>query len=184
MKKLTALLFCVLLAGCGSGINFYVLAPVGKAPAKGGPGIGVGPVTIADYLVARPYLFFQSTPTKMETSDEHQWAGDLEGNFKSALCTDLGYRRGSGNVQEYPWVRESDLSYQVAVDVKRFHGTADGDAVLEASWRVYALPSSRLLGSGNSTLTEPLEEDGFEKLAEAQSRLVDRLAVVLAKEMR
>ena len=185
MKKLAALLFCGLLAGCGgSAVNFYVLAPVGQAPSSGGPGIGVGPVTVADYLVDRPYLVFQSTSTMMESSDEHQWAGDLEGNFKRALGTDLAYRRGSSNVQEYPWERESDLSYQVAVDVKRFHGTAEGDAVLEASWRVYELPSSRLVGSGTTTLTEPLAGDGFEKLAEAQSRLVDRLAIVLAEKMR
>ena len=184
MKKFIAFLFCLLLAGCGTSGNFYVLAPAGKPPSRGGPGIGVGPVTMADYLVDRPYLVFQSTPTKMETSDAHQWAGDLESNFKRALGTDLGYRRGSANVQEYPWERESELSYQVAVDVKRFHGTAEGDAVLEASWRVYSLPDSRLIGSGTTILTEPLQEDGFEKLAEAQSRLVDKFAIVLAKEMR
>ena len=173
-----------MIAGCSSGLNFYVLAPSGQTPSSGGPGIGVGPVTMADYLVDRPYMFFQSAPTKMESSEEHQWAGDLPSNFIRALGTDLGYRRGSGNVQEYPWERESELSYQVAVDVKRFHGTSDGDALLEASWRVYALPSSKLIASGTSNLTEPLEGDGFEKLAEAQSRLVDRLAVILAKKMR
>ncbi|WP_411826348.1 membrane integrity-associated transporter subunit PqiC [Luteolibacter sp. AS25] len=184
MKNLTAFVFCLLMAGCGSSGNFYVLAPAGKVPSSGGPGIGVGPVTMADYLVDRPYLVFQSTPTKMETSDAHQWAGDLESNFKRALGSDLGYRRGSGNVQEYPWERESELSYQVAVDVKRFHGTSEGDAVLEASWRLYSLPDSRLIASGTTTLNEPLSGDGFERLAEAQSRLVDRFAVILAGKMR
>ncbi len=185
MKNLlSSLVLCLSLAGCGGGTNHYVLAPSGKAPARGGPGIGIGPVTVADYLSERPYLVFQSTPTKMEVSDEHQWAGDLASNFSRTLGTDLGYRLGTGNIQQYPWTKESELRYQITVDVNQFHGTADGEAILEASWRAYSLPDGRLITSKTSTLQEPLTEDGFEKLAEAQSRLVDQLAVDIAGALK
>ncbi len=184
MKFLSLLALCLSLAACGGGGNYYVLAPAGKAPSGGGPGIGIGPVTIADYLSERPYLVFQSTPTRMEVSDKHQWAGDLGSNFSRTLGTDLGIRLGTGNIRQYPWTKESELRYQVSVDVNQFHGTADGDALLEASWRVYVLPSARLVASKTSTLTEPLTGDGFENLAEAQSRLVDQLSQVIAAEMR
>jgi uncharacterized lipoprotein YmbA len=91
---------------------------------------------------------------------------------------------GTGNIRQYPWDNESELRYQITVDVNQFHGTANGDAVLEASWRAYSLPSGRLIAAKTSTLTEPLEQDGFEKLAEAQSRLVDQLSKVIAVQLR
>ena len=91
---------------------------------------------------------------------------------------------GTGNIRQYPWTKESELSYQISVDVNQFHGTADGEAILEASWRAYSLPSGRLIVSRTSTLREPLSEDGFEKLAEAQSRLVDQLAVDIARALK
>lgn len=177
---------CLAIAGCGGGnINHYVLATSGRAPSGGGgAGIGIGPVTVADYLSQQPYLIFQSTPTKMEVSDEHQWAGDLSSNFSRTLGTDLGNRMGTGNIRQYPWDKDSELQYQISVDVNRFHGTANGDAILDASWRAYSLPSGRLIAVKTSTLTEPLAGDGFEKLAEAQSRLVDQLSKVIAAELR
>ncbi|MFD2255876.1 membrane integrity-associated transporter subunit PqiC [Luteolibacter algae] len=183
MKFLPIIALCLSLIGCGSGGNYYVLATSGKAPSGGGYGIGIGPVTVADYLSERPYLIFQSTPTKMEVSDEHQWAGDLASNFSRTLGTDLGYHLGTGNIRQYPWRSDKELRYQITVDVNQFHGTADGEALLEASWRVYALPAGRLVASSTSTLREPLQADGFEKLAEAQSRLVDQLAKEIAARL-
>ncbi|MCF7675487.1 MAG: PqiC family protein [Akkermansiaceae bacterium] len=184
MKTLSCLLIGLLFSACGDPGHYYMLAPAGKAPARGGPAIGIGPITLADYLVERPYLVFQSTPTRMEVSDKHQWVGDLGSNFSRALGTDLGFHMGTGNIRHYPWSKESELRYQVVVDVSRFHGTADGDAVLEASWRVYSLPAGQLLTSTTSTLHEPLTADGFENLAEAQSRLVDQLAVRISAALR
>lgn len=115
-------------------------------------GIGIEPVTVSDYLSERPYLIFQSTPTKVEASDEPQWAGDLGSNFSRMLGTGLGCHMGKGNIRQYPWEKESELRYQITVDVNRLHGRAEGD--------------------------------GFEKLAEAQSRLVDQLARVIAGELK
>jgi uncharacterized lipoprotein YmbA len=171
------------LASCSTERNYYLLSPVGKPPSGGGIGIGVGPVTMADYLVERPYLVFQSTPNKMEISDLHEWGGDLRNDFTRVLASNLGRRKGTGNIRTYPWERENELKYQITVDVRQFHGTADGDALLEASWRAYELPGSRLIASKTSTLREPITNDGFEELAAAQSRLIDKLAVAISKEL-
>jgi len=171
------------LASCSSQRNFYVLSPAGKAPSSGGVGIGVGPVDIANYLIERPYIVFQSSPNKMEISDQHEWAGDLGDDFSRVLATNLGRHKGSGNIRTYPWDHEGDLTYQVALDIRQFHGTSEGDAILEASWRVYRLPESRLVTSKTTTLHEPLQGDGFEALVAAQSRLIDKLALTIAKQL-
>ena len=171
------------LVSCSSPRNYYLLSPSGKPPVSGGIGIGVGPISVADYLVERPYIVFQSSPNKMEISDLHEWAGDLRNDFTRVLATDLGRQKRSANVRTYPWEFERDLEYQITADVRQFHGTSDGDAILEASWRVYSLPGGKLVASKTSTLREPLEGDGFEALVAAQSRLIDRLAATIAAQL-
>ncbi len=185
MTRFFAAVLFLTLGACTTQRNFYVLSPIGKPPVDGrGPGIGIGPVVLADYLVERPYVAFQSSPNKLEISDLHEWAGDPKDDFSRVLASNMGRRMKSGNVRTYPWDRESELRYTVSVDVRQFHGTADGDALLEASWRAYAIPGSRLLASRTTTLREPLEGDGFEALVAAQSRLIDRLAGVIASKLK
>ena len=171
------------ISSCSSSRSYYVLSPAGPAPTGGGIGIGVGPVTMADYLMERPYLVFQSSPNKMELSDEHVWGGDLRNDFTRVLASNIGRRKNTGNTRTYPWDREKDLKYQITVDVRQFHGTADGEAVLEASWRAYALPDSRLIASKTSTLREPLLKDGYEELTATQSRLIDKLAAEISSKL-
>ena len=183
LPRLLILLSLFALSSCSTERSYYLLSPVGRPPSGGGIGIGVGPVTMANYLVERPYLVFQSTPNKMEISDLHEWGGDLPNDFTRVLASNLGKHKGTGNIRAYPWDREDELKYQITVDVRQFHGTADGDALLEASWRAYELPSSRLITSKTTTVREPILQDGFEALAAAQSRLIDKLAAIIAQEL-
>lgn len=184
MPYLLLFLLTLFLSSCATQRNYYVLSPIGSPPSSGGPGIGVGPIDMADYLVERPYVTFQSSPNRLEISDLHEWAGDLRNDFGRVLASGLGKHRGSGNVYTYPWDRQSELKYQVTLDIRRFHGTSDGDALLEVAWRAYALPSSRIIKAKTSILREPMEIDGFEELVAAQSRLIDRLASEIASSLR
>lgn len=183
-SKLLILFLPLLLLSCSSTRQYYILTDAGKAPTNQGKGIGIGPVTIADYLVEKPYVVFQSSPNRMEISDLQEWAGDLRSNFSRVLGTNLGRRMNTGNVRIYPWDRENELRYQVTVDLSQFHGTSDGDALLEASWRAYSLPEGQLIASESTTLLEPMTEDGFDALVAAQSRLVDQLAAEIAVKLR
>ena len=165
------------------GRSYYVLSAAGSAPTRSGIGIGVGPVDLAPFLTERPNLVFQSSPNRLEFSKNHLWASDLEDDFGRVLASNLGRRLGTGNVKVYPWQKESELSYQVTVDVIRFQGTPDGETVLEANWRAYRLPEGVLVKNRNTTVTDDLRQDGFEELAASQSRLVDRLAAVIAQSL-
>lgn len=177
-----------LLSSCsffpsGLGRSYYVLTASGPAPAQSGIGIGVGPVDLAPFLTERPNLIFQSSPNRLEFSDEHLWAGDLEDDFARVLATNLARRMGTANVKIYPWQRESELDYQITIDVVRFQGTPDGETVLEANWRAYRLPEGTLVKNLNTTVRDDLLTDGFEELAASQSRLVDKLAAAIAKAL-
>lgn len=185
LTKLSLGLLLLLVCACGSGDSrsYYLLSAAGSAPARSGIGLGVGPVSLAPYLLERPNLVFQSSPNQLEFSDQHLWAGDLEGDFARVLATNLGRRMGTGNVRVYPWRKEGELDYQIVVDVVRFHGTADGETILEANWRAYRLPQGALVRSSNSTVSDDLRGDGFEELAASQSRLLDLLAEVISEAL-
>lgn len=185
MTKLIPLLFAALFAaGCAGGSkSFYVLTADGPTPTGGGRGIGVGPVTVAEY-VDRPNLIVQSEANSLSVAEDHRWAGDLSASVARVTAANLGRRLGTGNVQVYPWQRDDEISQQVVVDVRQLHGSADGYAVIEAGWRVYSLPDRRLKASRTFVDREPLEGDGYQPLVAAQSKLLSRLADSIAKEMR
>lgn len=169
----------LLLSHCGTPKSYYLLTPEGLPPTGGGLGIGVGPVSVAAYL-DRPNLVFQETGNRLALAESHRWAGDLEDNIASVVATNLGRRKGTGNVRTYPWADDSQVRYQVSIDVRQMHGTANGDAFLDAAWRVYSLPDRRMIVSKSWSGTEPLQADGYDELAAAQSRLLARLSERIA----
>ena len=165
------------------GKSYYVLSAEGSPPSSSGVGIGIGPVDLAPFLTERKNLLFQSTANRLEFSDDHLWVGDLEKDFTRVLASDLGWHLGTGNIKVYPWQKESELDYQVTVDVVRFQGTPDGESVLEANWRAYRLSDGVLIKNRNTTVRDDLQQDGFEELAASQSRLVNKLAIVIARSL-
>lgn len=185
-KIVKGILACVavVLAGCaGTADSYYLLTAAGPAPSGGGMGIGVGPVSVAEYA-DRTNLIFQSGPQKLEVAEHHHWAGEVRKSVATAMAANLGRELGTGNVRTYPWERDDELRYQVSLDIRQFHGTSQGEALLEASWRVYQLPGSRLISARSGTYVEPQLRDGFEELAAAQSRALERLARDIARSMR
>jgi uncharacterized lipoprotein YmbA len=184
MKRLFLLLASLLLAGCSQPAkNFYVLTASGPMPSGGGMGIGVGPVTIAEYL-DRPNLVIQQAPNELAVSEVNRWAGDLTTSITRVTAVNLGRQLGSGNVRTYPWQRDDELRYQVTLDIRQLHSDADGYAVIEAGWRAYSLPDRRLKATRTFTDREPLAKDGYNSSVAAQSKLLERLAENIAAGLR
>lgn len=184
MHRLFLLLSAVLLAGCAQpNKTFYVLTASGPVPSGGGVGIGVGPVALAEYL-DRPNLVTQQAPNQLGVAEDHRWAGDLTDNIARVVAADLGRILRTGNVRTYPWQTDSEISYQVTLDIRQLHSEADGNAVIEAGWRAYTLPDRRLKVSKTFTASEPLASDGYNASVAAQSRLLERLADNIAASLR
>jgi len=178
------LLSILLLAGCGSRYpDFYTLSPEGPSPTGGGTGIGVGPIVLAEY-VDRQNLVIQTGPNKMEISETDLWSGDLDNSIARVLSINIGRRLGTGNIRTYPWQRDSEIDYQVAMDIREFIARDDGYAHIEASWRIYALPGRNLAASKTFTAREPVATEDFEAVVAAQSRLLGKLAEDIASAIR
>lgn len=184
MKRFLILLVASLLAACSQpNKSFYMLTASGPVPSGGGVGIGVGPVSLAEYL-DRPNLVTQEAPNQLAVAEDHRWAGDLSAGIARVVAANLGRDLKSGNVRTYPWQRDDEVRYQVTLDVRQLHSESDGYAVIEAGWRVYQLPERTLKASKTFTEREALESDGYNASVAAQSRLIGRLSDSIAASIR
>jgi hypothetical protein len=178
------LIFCVGFTACSAPAkSYYILTPEGSLPARGGSGVGVGPVLVAGYI-DRPNLVLQESGHRLAVAEDHRWAGKLEENVARVTANNLGRLLGTSDVRTYPWDSEDGLRYQVVVDLNQLHGNAEGDAVIEATWRVYSLPDRRLVSGRSWTGSEALKADGYDELVAAQSRLLAGLAREIADSMK
>jgi uncharacterized lipoprotein YmbA len=184
MNRFLTLIVAALLAACAQpNKSFYVLTASGPVPSGGGVGIGVGPVSLAEYI-DRPNLVTQQAPNQLAVAEDHRWAGDLSASIARVVAANLGRNLNTGNVRTYPWLRDDEIRYQVTLDVRQLHSEADGYALIEAGWRVYQLPERRLVASRTFTDREALETDGYNASVAAQSRLVGRLSDHIAASLR
>jgi uncharacterized lipoprotein YmbA len=184
MNRFLILIVASLLAACGqSSKSFYMLTASGPVPSGGGVAIGVGPVSLAEYI-DRPNLVTQQAPNQLAVAEDHRWAGDLSASIARVVAANLGRSLNTGNVRTYPWLRDDEIRYQVTLDVRQLHSEADGYALIEAGWRVYQLPERRLVASRTFTDREALETDGYNASVAAQSRLVGRLSDHIAASLR
>lgn len=180
IKFLTILLATAFLYGCGSPTpTFYVLSAEGNLPSGSGKSIGVGPVTLAEY-VDRKNLVIQSGPNKLELAESHLWAGDLDDSVARVIATNIGRRLNTGNVHTYPWLRDSEIDYQVAMNIREFLAGDDGFARIEAIWRVYSLPGSKLIASKTFIAREEIASEDYVAVVAAQSRLLGKLSADIA----
>lgn len=184
MNRFPTFIFALLLAACSQpDKSFYMLTPAGPAPSGGGVGIGVGPVSLAEYI-DRANLVTQEAPNQLAVAEDHRWAGDLSAGVARVVAVNLGRNLKSGNVRTYPWLRDDEINYQVTLDVRQLHSETDGFAVIEAGWRVYELPARRLRASRTFTDREALEADGYNASVAAQSRLIARMSEQIAASIR
>ena len=184
IRFIVAIVFAVLVTGCGNQYpEFYTLSPEGPSPSGGGLGIGVGPIVLAEYI-DRDNLVIQTGPNKMEVSEFDLWSGDLDNSIARVLSINIGRRLGTGNVRSYPWQRDSEIDYQIAMDIREFVARDDGYAHIEASWRIYALPERNLAKSGTFIAKDPIATEDFEAVVAAQSRLLGKLSEEIANAMR
>ena len=183
-RRILSLLVILLIAGCSAASkSFYVLTADGPAPSGGGAGIGVGPVSLAEYI-DRPNLVIAESPNQLAVAESHRWAGDLSASVARVTAANLGRRLNTGNVQVYPWRNDDGIRYQVTLDIRQFHAGNDGYAVIEAGWRAYSLPERTLKASRTFVDREPLESDGYQSMVAAESRLLSRLADNIAGSLK
>ncbi|MEQ1861374.1 MAG: PqiC family protein [Chthoniobacteraceae bacterium] len=178
--RLLTLTTALALAACTTAETYYRLSSDGPVPANlSGFSLGVGPVTLPDYI-DRGEVVFQSEANRFEVPYDHRWAGSLRETTTRVLGTNLARRLGTGNLHLHPWAPGTTVRYQVSVDVRQFHAVSGGDAILQTAWRVEDTQSGRVVVRQAGNFTEPVQGDGYEAVVAAESRLLAQLADAIA----
>ena len=161
MRHVLAALLLV-VAGCSGSppTEFYTLSGMQLPP--GGPSaaktvVGVGPVTLPDYL-DRPQIVTRASGNRVVLASFHSWVEPVDGMFTRVLVSNLSSLLATDNVVTVPQRRAMTLDYQVEVNVSRFDADSEGRAVLDARWWVFGKNGEQLIGEGRSTIVEPVAE--------------------------
>lgn len=183
-----------LLGGCVGGkskpSNFYVLSSVsssdGKKQTTAGEGdvaVGIGPVVLPQYL-DRPEIVTRASPNQLDLAEFDRWAESLRDNFSRTLTENLSILLSTHHTAVFPWDGSTPIDYQIAVDVTRFEGDADGHAVLIATWSIFGKGGRELLARRRSNFSEPAGAGDYEALVSAMSRVVGNFSREVAAAVK
>jgi uncharacterized lipoprotein YmbA len=147
LAAIPALPACWLLAPREDSTQYAVLASVdelpGEAPAKtiaasSALRIGLGPVTLPEYL-RRPEVVSRVQGTRIELSGTERWAEPLDQALVRVLAIDLGRAMGAGSVVNYPWYEYDRPALQIEIVFSRCERDETGKVVLAARWSLREL---------------------------------------------
>ncbi len=187
LPRSVALCACclVLLAACGTTrpSHFYLLTPLEKtdSPAQNsGPGIIVGPVTLPDYLL-RPQIALRNDANEVTYEEFHRWAEPLLGNFSRVLAENLSRLLDTSRVSLYPGYKTGSFPYQILIDVIRMDAGSGRQINLVARWSILDRHNNKLLTSNKTSVTRPVDGNGYKAIVSAQSRAVSQLSQEIAQ---
>ena len=156
-------------------------ASASKAPVGKKLFIGVGPVTLADYL-DRPQIIVRDSAYKVTLSTFDNWAGPLDTGLPTVLVGNLAALLPQDDVVMVPQPFVTPLDYQVRINVSRFDIDGAGNAVTEAQWQVFDVKKNTIIATQNSVLREAAGTGtGTEAGVAALSRTLGALSREMAK---
>ena len=198
MTRLTMPLRAVLLGALLGGLllgcahtptpNYYVLsaaAGVASDKLRSGPRIGLGPITLPDYL-DRPQIVTRATSSRLELSNSHRWAEPLAASFTRTLLANLERELPDANIVVHPWRSSLTITRQVQVEITRFDGDADGAFHLSARWSVSKPDQRDASFMQRSDIDIPLtaKPDDYDALVSAANSAVATLAATIATQLQ
>ena len=168
--------------------HYYVLSAATSTQvqsARNGPRIGLGPVTLPDYL-DRPQIVTRVAGSRLELSNAHRWAEPLTASFKRALLTNLERELPNSAIVVHPWRSSLTISRQVQIEITRFDRDADGAFHLSARWSVSQAGVSDTAATQRSDIEIPLsaKADDYDTMVGAANGAVAALAATIAAQLQ
>jgi uncharacterized lipoprotein YmbA len=143
--------------------------------------VGLGRVALAPYL-NQTGIVVQTTDGQVRVARQHHWAEPLDAGLRSFLRADisntLGFDVNAGRPDGAGW------DYTIEVYVDRLHGTMNGTAVLDASYRIAPRDTNGAAIEYRFSRTTTLARQGYPGLVDAEAGLVRQLAAAIAESIR
>jgi uncharacterized lipoprotein YmbA len=185
------LFMVVSCAGKSKNARFYMLssmkaASVANKDTQAQPAdlaLGIGPVTIADYL-NRQGVVTRDSQNQLKVSEFEQWAGSFKNNIIHALADNLGVLLGTDRIHIHPWRKYVPIDYQVTVNVIRFDGKPGQEAWLTSRWSLINGQTKEILTVKRSSIQTPVEDNSYEALVAAQSLALAKMSREVADAIK
>ncbi|HEX9166674.1 MAG TPA: PqiC family protein [Gemmatimonadales bacterium] len=187
-RRFLALLLLAATAGClktqTDPTRFFVLSPV--APPEGRPAtvtpptLGLGPITMPDYL-DQTGIITRVSEQEIDYLPTARWAERLSVMVSRMLAINLSTRMDGRETVVYPWPVDRQPAITAGVDFVRFDLTREGTAVLRAQWRVRQGDAER---TGLASIDEPAADTTIDARVGALNRALARLSDQLAAAIR
>jgi len=192
----TVAVACLLmLGGCLGGgrtppTRFYVLNSLHSSESQTRPvtvlnaaTIGVGPIQFTQVL-DRPQIVTRTSKNEIRIAEFSRWGEPLRDNFLRVLADNLSILLSTERIAIFPWKTTIPITYQVTMEVSRFDGEPGKNVVLRARWVVFGKGGDRLLAERQTDLSASAGDDTIAAMVAAQSRLVAKLSLEIAEEIK
>lgn len=174
-----------LLAACGSTppSRYYMLsADAMTPPSQDGMLVGIGPITVPDYLKNRGMILGREG-NRLEISEYERWAEPLESGITRVLVLNLASLLDTRQMTVFPWRSDAVPDYSVSVGMVQFTARQD-DALLVASWTVQRPHSRELVQKSLTRHSLPIKSRDPNALADVYSALLLKLSEDIANAIQ
>ena len=192
------IVFVLAFNGCLGGpsqtpaTRFYVLNSLYSAENANRPeavmvlkdaSLGVGPVNLSQ-VHDRPQIIIRTSQNEIRVADLDRWAGPLDENIMNVLTDNLTALLSTGSILKFPWRTTIPIDYQIVLEISRFDGLPGGNVDLRARWGILGKNGRKVYAKAKSALTEPIGGDTIAEMVSAQSRLLAKLSLEIAEEIK
>ena len=173
----------LLVAGCSSPISRFYSLTAAPTPA-GTPSdlsVVVNPVIIPA-AVDRAQMVISVGKNQVFVDEFNRWVGPLQNGIARVVAENLVALLGTPRVT----VSTQTIllpDYRVAIDVQRFDSALGEAATLDAFWTVTRLKDAKSQ-TGRTSLREPTTAPGYDGVAAAHSRALERLSRDIANAVQ
>ncbi len=173
-----------IMAGCASPPSrFYTISgATANATAAAGPSIAVGPVSIPA-VVDRPEIVVTIGENEVWLDEFNRWASPLADGISVAVVENLSALLATPNVALLANTTTFNVDFRVAIEVQRLESIPGSSALIDAVWNVRRVKDGVSV-TGRATARETPADKGYDALAAAHSRAVNRLSQDIADAIR
>ncbi len=178
MKFYFAIALC-LLGGCTSmpETEYYILGSDSAAQmtenSSSGPVLGIGRVRLADYL-RQSGIVTQTDDFRIRTANYHRWGEPLHKGIRRNLARLLSQTMVDHRIEAEPHDRRQ-TTYQLDLEIERFHANTSGMAILSGRWTLYRVEDETIVHSQDFSLSDPMNDSGYQAAVGTQMQLLGRL---------
>lgn len=170
--------------------NFYILTPLQevqkdsqKSVSESMIAIGIGPVTLADYI-DQPKIITRTGDNQLVRAEFDRWAGSFKDNVTNVLAENISFLRATEQVHIYPWHLSLPIDYQIQLDILRCDGVLGQEVQLVARWSIFHGRDKKLLVTNRSNIYEPVADQSYASFVAAQSKALERLSREIAQALQ